>query len=433
MVVSIIGNVAGRQLHKRFTEEQVKDIVGKFVTKKLRAKEACMYLSIGRTRLHALATVYRKDEQSLTLVHKRETSPNILKPSIKEHILTELKFEKEKIIDNPLVPTNRYNYSYIKNLLSEKYEEKVSLPTIINIAKENDYWKAKRKKDKVHTRVVLTNFIGELIQHDSSYHLFAPDALKKWCLITSLDDYSRKLLSAKLAVSETVFLHIKAVEDVCLRFGMPFSYYVDQHSIFRYVKDRDKFSAWTTYTKFTGDVDTQWAALLKELSVKSIYALSAQAKGKIERPYQWLQDHLVRTCVRLGITDIAKGQKILDGEVSLYNTKRVHSATGEIPDIRFNKALKMGKTLFRPFCIPKPYQSTKDIFALRDQRRTDGYRNISLHGKQIKVPKADPYMDISLRLTPGLEEKTITIRFWTKDILLGSQIIPTADLSSVHF
>lgn len=417
-----------KHLHKRFTKEQVKDILGKFVTKELRAKEACRYLGIGRTRLHVLTTTYRDNPDALEISYSRTSATNTIEDSIKEHILKELAIEKEKIIDNPDVPTNRYNYSYLQNLVQEKYEEKVSLPTIISLAKANDYWKAKRKKEGTHTRVVLTNFIGELIQHDASDHLFAPDALQKWHLITSLDDYSRKLLSARLVLAETTFLHIKAVEDVCLRFGMPFSYYVDQHSIFRYVKDRDKFSVWTTYTKFTGDVDTQWAALLKELSVKPIYALSAPAKGKIERPYQWLQDHLVRTCARLGVTDIKRGQEILDDEVSAYNTKRVHSTTGEIPDIRFNKALKLGQTLFRPFAIPKPFQSTRDIFALRDQRRTNGYRIISLHGKKLQVPQADPYMDIDLRLSPGKEQKTIAIRFWNKETFLGTQNIPATDL-----
>lgn len=421
------------QLHKRFTNVQVQDIVGKYVKRQVRAKEACRYLGIGRTRLHALTKAYRSNPENLVLFYQRKTPTNVLKPSIKDHILTELKFEKEKIIDNPNVPTNHYNYSYIRNLMLEKYEEKVSLPTIISLAKTYDFWKAKHKREQTHTRVVLTNFVGELIQHDSSHHLFAPDAMKKWYLITSLDDYSRKLLCARLTLSETVFIHIKAVEDVCLQFGIPFSYYVDQHSIFRYVKDRDKFSVWTTYTKFTGDVDTQWAALLKDLTVKPIYALSAPAKGKVERPYQWLQDHLVRTCVRYGITDIARGQAILDEEVRAYNSKWIHSTTGEIPDIRFNKAIKEGKTLFRPFSIPAPYQSTKDIFALRDQRRTDGYRAISLHGKQIKVPKANPYVDVDIRLSPGVKQQTIELRFWTKETFLGIETIPTTNLPNVHF
>jgi len=58
-------------------------------------------------------------------------------------------------------------------------------------------------KRKAHDREVLTNYIGELIQHDSSYHLFSHAAGEKWHLITSLDDYSRFLLYAKLVQRET--------------------------------------------------------------------------------------------------------------------------------------------------------------------------------------------------------------------------------------
>ncbi len=422
-----------KQLHKRFDQVQVKDIIGKYVDKKLRAKEACRFLGIGRTRLHQLATLYRLHPEQFVITYKRIAPNRVLSQDIRTHILTELSVEKEKIIDNPLVPTSRYNYSYIRELLQTRYDKKVSLPTIITIAKENNFYKPKRKKEKAHDRQVLTNFVGELVQHDSSHHLFAPDALRKWYLITSLDDFSRKILSAKLVMFETVWAHMHTAQEVCLSFGIPFSYYVDQHSIFRYVKDRDKFSYWTTYTKFTGDVDTQWASLLKDLSIKPIYALSPQAKGKVERPYQWLQDHLVRTCVRYGITTITKGQEILDEEVYAYNAKRVHSTTGEIPDIRFNKALKEGKTLFRPFTIPSPYQSTKDIFALREQRRTDGYRSVSLYGKQIKVPKAECYMPVDLKLSPGEVAKTIDVRFWTNNTFLGLQTLSSTDLLNVHF
>lgn len=421
------------QLHKRFSDEQVRDIICKYDAKLIRAKEACKYLGIGRTRLYYLTKIYRSHPEQKLVDYKRLLPTRVITYSVKNHILSELAYEKEHIIENPSVPTNHYNYSYIRELLLEKHKERVSLPTIIGLAKEHDFYKPKRKKTNIHDRQVLTSFVGELIQHDSSIHLFAPNQLSKWYLITSLDDHSRKLLFANLLEKETVWTHMKAVEDVCTRFGTPFSYYVDQHSIFRYVKERDKFSFWTTYTKFTGDIDTQWAAMLKELSVKPIYALSSSAKGKIERPYQWLQDHLVRTCVRYNITAIEKAREILHEEVYLYNTKRVHSTTGEIPDIRFNKAIKEGRLLFRPFTIPNPFQSTKDIFAIREQRRTDGYRSISLYGKQLKVPKASPYMEVDVRMSPGHERETIDFRFWSNQTFLGVQTVPVIDFPHVHF
>ena len=35
---------------------------------------------------------------------------------------------------------------------------------------------------------------------------------------------------------------------------------------------------------------------MRNLGVDVIYALSPQVKGKVERPYRWLKDRIVRTC-----------------------------------------------------------------------------------------------------------------------------------------
>jgi len=43
---------------------------------------------------------------------------------------------------------------------------------------------------------VITNYTGELVQHDCSHHNFAPLLGAKLYLITSLDDYFRALLYA---------------------------------------------------------------------------------------------------------------------------------------------------------------------------------------------------------------------------------------------
>ena len=59
--------------------------------------------------------------------------------------------------------------------------------------------------------------------------------------------------------------------------------------------------------------------MLRDCQVNVIYALSAQAKGKIERPYGWLQDHLLRTCAWDNITEIEKAQQVLNREVYAYH------------------------------------------------------------------------------------------------------------------
>lgn len=408
------------QLHKRLNEYQVKDILQKYLNKVMEAKDAYRYLELGRTRFYELVEEFKKDPHNFTLGYRRHRANNKIKEEIKLNILNELKFEKEKIIDNPIVPTKRYNYSYIRNLLEEKYKQKTALSTIIALAKNNGYYKPKVKNKNKHDRQVITNFIGELIQHDSSHHLFAPDARLKWYLITSLDDYSRRILYGDFVAVETTWTHIEAVQYLCLTFGIPLAYYADQHRIFRYVKSRDVQTVWTHYRKFTDDVNPQWRQVLKDLSIIPKNALSPQAKGKVEKPYGWLQDHIVRNCVRLGVKDIEEARKILKEELYLYNNKWIHSTTGEIPIIRFNKAVQTGKTLFRPFEIPKPFESVKDIFSIRTERITDGYRTVSLEGTKLKVPKGECYVHVELRMYPNVQDKTVEVRFWQDKIYLGS-------------
>lgn len=420
------------QLHTRLSDDQIKAILNKYANKDIMAKEARQYLEVSRSRFYQLVGEYQDDPQNFSVRYTRTRPTRRLDPAIEANILQELKTEKEKIIDNPQVATKHYNYSYIKSILHSDYRQSASLPTIIARAKEHGYWKEKPPKP-IHDREVITNFVGELIQHDSSHHLWAPDGKVKWYLITSLDDYSRALLYADFWLRETTWFHILAVESLCLKHGVPFAYYADQHRIFRYVKERDKNNPWYAYRKFTDDVDPQWKLVLKDCGVKPIYALSPQAKGKIERPYQWLQDHVARTCVRNNITSIAAARKILKYEVEQYNWKRVHSTTGEVPMFRLQRAVKEQKTLFRDFALKPPFQSVKDIFCLRVERTVDAYRKISLQGLELAVPGVPPRNKVELRLYPDLKTGMTEVRFWHEGRFTGSQRIKSADLPLVQF
>lgn len=421
------------QIHKRLSNYQVSEILKKYRQGIIQAKQARTYLGVSKSQFYRLVAEYEGNSNTFTIAYTRHTPNNQMKIEVKEHILAELKIEKEKIIDNPAVPTKHYNYSYIQKFVKEKYDHTISVPTVIKLAKQYGYYKPKRKKENTHTRQVLTSCIGELIQHDSSHHLFAPDGQKKWYLITSLDDYSRFLPYADFVLAESSWVHIEAAEEVCIRYGIPLKYYVDQHSIFRYIKHRDQYRVWKEYEKYTDDVDPQWKMMMRDLGIDPIYALSAPAKGKVERPYQWLQDHVVRTCVREGVKDIQHGREILKKEVYEYNYKRVHSTTGEIPGIRLNRAVTEGKTLFRPFEIPRPYESTKDIFCLRATRRTDGYRKISFHGITLPVPKVGCYEQIELRMYPHVKDKIVEIRFWFNKQLVGITTVEMSKIPIVHF
>jgi hypothetical protein len=415
------------QVHKRFTPEQVKELLERYSNNEIERKYIQEILGIKKSRFFMLLKQYKENPQHFTTRYQRTTPPRIISAEIERNILKELTIEK-KIIQDKEIPLKSYNYSYIRDRLKGRYRQKVSLPTIIDRAKKHGFY-LKKPKRSLHDREVLTRYVGELIQHDSSFHLWAPAAQEKWYLITSLDDHSRFILYASLVKKETTWTHIIALQTVILRYGLPYSYYVDSHSIFRFVQGRE--SIWRTHHLLTDEATPQWKQVLDDCTVKVTYALSPQAKGKIERPYGWLQDHLIRTCVREDIADIKPAQQILRKEVHRYNYRQVHSTTQEIPYFRFQRALKERKSLFREFKIRPPFQSVKDIFCLRMDRTVDSYRQISISPLQFKV-HADPQKEVNLRIHP-LNDEIAEIRFWSEGKLIDVQRVKTSELKAVQF
>ncbi len=416
------------QLHKRFSSDELKKLFDRYLQNEIERKYIQEILGIKKSRFFLLLKQYKENPMDFSIQYQRMTPPRVISLEIEQNILKELAIDK-KIIQNKQTPLTSYNYSYIRNRLKEEYFQKVSLPTIIDRAKKHGFY-LKKPKRTIHDREVLTRYAGELIQHDASHHLWAPASQEKWYLITSLDDYSRFMLYAVLIKKETSWTHILALQTVILRFGLPYAYYVDSHSIFRFVRGRD--SLWYRHHLLTDETTPQWKQVLQDCNVQIIHSLSPQARGKVERPYGWLQDHLIRTCVREDVTQIQQAQIVLNQELRRYNHQQVHSTTQEIPYLRFQRALKEKQSLFREFKIRPPFQSVKDIFCLRMKRTVDAYRRISINNLLLKVNHATPRNEVNLRIYP-LNKDISEIRFWCDDKLIDVQRIKNADLKGVHF
>jgi len=417
------------QIHKRISTEQARTIFENYLSQEVSKDRACELLGVRKTRWFEMLSEYKKDSSAFRITHKGNSGNRKIPQETERAILKELEKEK-KLIENKDMPIRHYNYSAVRDALAECHLS-VSVPTIINRARGNGFF-LKQRVRAIHDREVLTSMPGELLQHDSSIHLWSPYMQEKLYLITTIDDYSRLLLYADFVERENTWAHIHALQSVFLTYGCPMKYYADQHSIFRYVKDRDRFRPWNTYTKFTDDVDTQWRVVLKECGVEPIYALSPQAKGKIERPYRWLQDRVVRTAAKEGVSSVEGVREILRHLVETYNTRWVHSTTQEIPILRFERALQEQRSLFRPFVL-KEGEMLDDRFCLRADRVVDAYRRVSLQGCEMRVPNGMPRDTVTLRMVPDAEKELVRVRFWKEDAFLGEVYERIEKLPLVRF
>ena len=409
------------QIHKQFSSEQVKVLLKAYEAGHLSRDEIERTLGIGKTRFFALLKQYREDPESFSIQYER-TSPKRLSAEAEEKIRLELQRERG-LVENKELPISSYNYAALNDRL-KKLGVNISTTTLIQRAIQQGCYLPKRKKMERHDREVLTSAVGDLIQHDASLHKWSPYAAEKWTLITSLDDYSRMLLYADFVETETSWAHIQAVQYLMQHFGIPHRYYVDNLRVFRFVQHRD--SVWKNLVLGTDEVNTQWRQVLALMKTDVIYALSPQAKGKIERPYRWLQDRLVRTCALEHITTLTDARPVLREEVHRYNYHQVHSTTKEIPAVRFEKAQNEHRSLFRPFAVPKPFTSPKDVFCLRYARTADGYRKISLAGHILQIPGIEPRDDLDLHLIPDQTKNLVEIRIWAADRLVHSTHLPIA-------
>lgn len=409
------------QIHKRLQLEQVKLILDWYQQGLLTEPEACNKLGVKRRRFFMLLRDYRTGNLK-SLVPQRSNSHRLIAPTVEAAIRVELARDKA-LVTNKDIPVKTYNYRAIRDAVVTTTGQSLSAQTVRNRAKAWGYYQERPAPKAKHTRVVLTSATGLLLQHDASHHLWSPLAERKWCLITTIDDYSRMLLFAGFFEEETAWSHIQALKQVVLTYGIGSNYYTDNHSIFRYAQRLE--SRWQTPKVSTKDIKTQWQRAVSECGIDTIWALSPEAKGKIERPYRWLQDRVVRACAKAGVTDMAGGQDILAAEVHRYNTKQVHSTTGEIPLIRFQRAQRDGNTVFRKFALPAPYTSTKDVFCLKEERVVNGYSQISWRNRPWKVPNSIPERaKVTIHIVP--DDKQPELRIWYRgNLVVAILLAPT--------
>lgn len=85
------------------------------------------------------------------------------------------------------------------------------------------------------------------------------------------------MVGKRLIEKETSFAHLLTVEETIGEYALPLSYYVDEHSIFRFVKHK---GIHVTYTVGEDEGKIQFKRALESLGIGVIYAHSLKDKGK---------------------------------------------------------------------------------------------------------------------------------------------------------
>lgn len=220
--------------------------------------------------------------------------------------------------------------------LREVHQIELSVETVRKAMLGAGLWTARRgAKARTHAMRERRARRGELIQIDGSPHDWFEGRAPRCCLLVFIDDATSELTGLRFVDSETTLNYMSLLEEHILNHGLPAALYSDRHSIFQ-VNKGDK--------KDASDAQTQFARALEQLGIEGIQANSPQAKGRVERANQTLQDRLVKEMRLQGISSQDAANAWLPHYIRDYNRRfavvPVCTEDGHVPYAGTREALR---------------------------------------------------------------------------------------------
>jgi len=228
------------------------------------------------------------------------------------------------------------NDSHLTEKLKDKEKIAVSRPTVRTILRKAGIAAIRKRGVKRHyKRRERKAQEGALLLWDGSPHRWFGDQQGESNLTVVVDDATGALLHGVFTLQEDAQSYLICLRQILLDKGIPLALYMDRHGIFRRNDDH-----WSLQEQLAGEqTPTQVGQALRELGIESIFALSPQAKGRVERLFNTLQDRLVQ---ELRLAQISTPQQA---------TPFLNGAFKADFNARFAKPARESQTAWRP--LPK--------------------------------------------------------------------------------
>lgn len=381
-------------------------IMDSLIEKRTKQKHAAKQLGISVRQVRRIMKRYKREGKS-GLIHKnRGKTGNRGVPIGK----------KEEII---LLVKKHYS-DFGPTLASEKLTEihniSYSDETVRKIMTEGNIWLPKKKKVKnIHPYRERRACIGELIQLDGSPHRWFEDRGKPCTLIAFIDDATSRIMDGCFVDYEGTWILFEATRHYLKTHGKPLSFYVDKHSTF-------KINRQANIEEDLKDqqAQSQFARAMDNLGIEFIFANSPEAKGRIERLFETLQDRLVKEMRLSGIKTKEEGTRFFR---ETYIPK--HNAKFAVPpkeSANLHRTLLPVDDLGRIFTIQSKRRVSKDLIVRYKNSRYQllpeaGYRYTLKHSNIILVENRKG------RVYFMYKDKTIPSRVAVREVLRVKPVI----------
>jgi winged helix-turn helix protein len=177
--------------------------------------------------------------------------------------------------------------------------------------------KRQRRGRQARTRRTPEAQVGALVQLDASAHAWLETRGPPLALHGAIDDATGTVLALHFRPTEDLHGYVTLLRQLVTIYGLPLALYGDRLNVF--VRNDPH---WTLEEQLHGSQDpTHFGRLLRELGIGFIAAGSPQAKGRIERLWQTLQDRLVSELRLRGIATLAAANAFLAEFLADFNRR----------------------------------------------------------------------------------------------------------------
>jgi len=278
------------------------EVMQRLSRKQMSQKEAGRILGLSTRQIKRLLRAFREQGAAgLVNKHRGRKANNRLSEEVKKRVLNLLKTKYQG-----------FGPTLAHEKLVEKEKLKLSDESVRKLMIAEDLWKARKvKKVAVHQLRERRACFGELVQIDGSPHDWFEGRAERCSLLVFIDDATGKLVQLRFVDSESFFSYGAVAESYFKQAGKPVAFYSDKHSIFRVNQP----------SAGSHDDLTQFGRAMQELDIQIICANTPQAKGRVERVIQTLQDRLPKEMRLRKICSWEAGNAYLPEFLEDFNTR----------------------------------------------------------------------------------------------------------------
>jgi transposase len=294
-------------------EELMKEMVMKVLNDGMSYEQAAARYGVSERTVRRKVDIYLK-MGAKALAHKSrgQMAPNRTSQSIEERIIW--------LYENRYAG---YNFTHFHQKLVEVEDICVSYPTVYWLLMSAGHRSPRahriRKAESLHPSRHRRKAFGELVQMDASVHNWFDTTTCN--LHLAIDDASSTILAGHFEEQETLHGYFCLFAQMIGGYGVPEEFYTDKRTVFCSKK--------TKSARLEDDTGTQFRLAASKLGVIQIHVTSIpQAKGRVERSFETLQDRLVSEMRTAGIKTIEEANAFLPAFIADHNARYALDTSG---------------------------------------------------------------------------------------------------------